>query len=68
MPSNNPEALNVSGLTPDESKNLKERQAEPYEEKIIQCMKEVRSRDVDCRQQLLRGPYQLYSCKLTEVT
>ena len=41
MPSNNPMALNASGLTPADTKNLKERQPEPHEENIIQSIKEV---------------------------
>lgn len=42
MSSNKQEALNASGLTPSQTKNLKERQVEPHEEKIIQCIKEVK--------------------------
>lgn len=42
MPSNNMDASNASGLTPNETKSLKERSAEPHEEKILQGIKEVR--------------------------
>ena len=41
MPSNDPKATNASGLTPQESKGLRERQPEPHEEKILQGIKEV---------------------------
>lgn len=41
MPSSNPEARNASGLTPTESKALKERSVEPHETKVIQSIKEV---------------------------
>lgn len=36
-------AVNASGLTPSETKALKERSAQPHEEKIIQAIKEVLS-------------------------
>jgi hypothetical protein len=35
------EARNASGLTPSQSKALKERNAEPHEEKIISAIKQV---------------------------
>lgn len=41
MPSSDPEALNASGLTPVQSKALKERSVEPHESKIIEAVKEV---------------------------
>ena len=41
MPSNNPTMANASGLTPAETKALKERQAEPHESQIIASIKEV---------------------------
>ena len=42
MPSSDPEARNASGLTPAETKSLKERSVESHESKIIQSIKEVR--------------------------
>ena len=41
MPSNDPNAPNASGLTPNETKALKERHAEAHESQIIQSLKEV---------------------------
>ncbi|KAI0345243.1 hypothetical protein BDW22DRAFT_1426926 [Trametopsis cervina] len=41
MPSSDPEALNASGLTPVQSKALKERSVEPHETKIIEAVKEL---------------------------
>ncbi|KAI1794050.1 hypothetical protein LXA43DRAFT_1121069 [Ganoderma leucocontextum] len=41
MPLNDPNAENASGLTPNESKNLKERSVEPHEQPIIQGIKEL---------------------------
>lgn len=41
MPSSDPNAQNASGLTPNESKGLKERQAEAHESQVIQSIKEV---------------------------
>ncbi|PCH34195.1 hypothetical protein WOLCODRAFT_94999 [Wolfiporia cocos MD-104 SS10] len=43
MPSNNMEAANASGLTPNETKSLKERSADPHEEKILKAVKELYS-------------------------
>ena len=43
MPLNDPNAKNASGLTPNESKNLKERTVESHEQLIIEGIKEVRS-------------------------
>lgn len=55
MPSNDPQAKNASGLTPNETKSLKERGAEPHEEKIIQGIKELYS----CRPS--EETYEIYS-------
>lgn len=41
MPSSDPSAKNASGLTPQETKSLKERQMEEWEKPIIQTMKDV---------------------------
>ena len=41
MPSNNMDAPNASGLTPNESKSLEERSPKPHEEGILQRIKEV---------------------------
>ncbi|KAI0705874.1 hypothetical protein BC835DRAFT_1261164 [Cytidiella melzeri] len=41
MPSSNSEAPNASGLTPVETKALKERSVESHEKKIIESMKEL---------------------------
>ncbi|KAI0361066.1 hypothetical protein OH77DRAFT_1417265 [Trametes cingulata] len=41
MPVSNPDAPNASGLTANETKNLKERSPEAHEEKIIQGIKEL---------------------------
>lgn len=35
MPSNDPNAKNAAGLTPSETKGLRERQPEAHEEKIL---------------------------------
>ncbi|KDQ63132.1 hypothetical protein JAAARDRAFT_29133 [Jaapia argillacea MUCL 33604] len=43
MPSSDPNAKNFAGLTPEESKALKERAPESHEEKIIQAIKELYS-------------------------
>ena len=43
MPSSNPEAKNACGLTPAESKSLKERVPEAHEQPIVQAIKEVSS-------------------------
>ncbi|KZT08685.1 uncharacterized protein LAESUDRAFT_49843 [Laetiporus sulphureus 93-53] len=43
MPSNDMEAKNASGLTPNETNSLKERSAQPHEEKIVQGIKELYS-------------------------
>lgn len=67
MPSNNPEARNASGLTPSETKNLKTRQAEPHEDSIIQCIKEVNPH-VKLVAANLTQLFQLYSCQPTEVS
>ncbi|KAI0081066.1 hypothetical protein K474DRAFT_1682172 [Panus rudis PR-1116 ss-1] len=41
MPSNNPDAKNASGLTPTETRSLKERKPESYEEPILKGIKEL---------------------------
>lgn len=41
MPSSDPQAKNASGLTPTETKALKERSPEEHEKPIIQSIKEV---------------------------
>ncbi|KAM5536031.1 hypothetical protein V8D89_010289 [Ganoderma adspersum] len=41
MPLNDPNAKNASGLTPNESKNLKERTVESHEQPIIEGIKEL---------------------------
>ncbi|KAI0756486.1 hypothetical protein C8Q80DRAFT_1128886 [Daedaleopsis nitida] len=41
MPVSDPDANNASGLTANETKNLKERSSEPYEQKIIEGIKEL---------------------------
>ena len=41
MPVSDPNATNASGLSANETKNLKERNPEPHEEKILQGIKEV---------------------------
>ncbi|KAI0734409.1 hypothetical protein C8Q72DRAFT_770548 [Fomitopsis betulina] len=43
MGSNTTEAPNASGLTPNDSKSLNERSAEPHEEKLLQGIKELYS-------------------------
>ncbi|RDX51918.1 hypothetical protein OH76DRAFT_1345888 [Lentinus brumalis] len=43
MPSNDPNAKNASGLTPSETKGLRERQPEASEEKILEGIKELYS-------------------------
>lgn len=78
MPLNDPNAKNASGLTPTESKNLKERAVELHEQPIIQGIKEVWSRggplstelqDVQLRCSPRVIPTrQLYTCKPRNVT
>ena len=46
MPSNNMDATNASGVTPNETKSLKERSPEPHEEKILKGIKEVRRTNI----------------------
>ena len=43
MPVSNDDVKNASGLTANETKNLKERSPEPHEQKIIEGIKEVRA-------------------------
>lgn len=48
MPSNSMDATNASGLPPNDTKSLKERNTEPHEEKILQGIKEVRHMGNGC--------------------
>lgn len=67
MPSNDPNAKNASGLTPSETKGLRERQPEASEEKILEGIKEVRARRSISQLRLMMSPLKLYSSKPTEV-
>lgn len=67
MGSNTTEAPNASGLTPNDSKSLNERSAEPHEEKLLQGIKEVRRIVNTCTRHTETETKQLYSCKPSEV-